>query len=148
MKFYESIEDMPIYNWFKVNNGDMRFMLVKLSTKYDGVKAREYFDKIYSEYIDVFGISESYLKVIELKKQISVLNIEMAITGDRILKNFIKMAQIELNQINSKTNKTNTNEVKVHLEKYLGFRLNEKETSVKEYYTYLNVMANDSRKAA
>jgi hypothetical protein len=72
----------------------------------------------------------------------------MAITGDRILKNFIKMAQIELNQINSKTNKTNTNEVKVHLEKYLGFRLNEKETSVKEYYTYLNVMANDSRKAA
>ena len=148
MKFYESIEDMPIYNWFKVNNGDMRFMLIKQTTKYDGKKAREYFDKIYSEYIDVFGISESYLKVIELKKQISVLNIEMAITGDRILKNFIKMAQIELNQINSKTNKTNTNEVKVHLEKYLGFRLNEKETSVKEYYTYLNVMANDSRKAA
>lgn len=148
MKFYESIEDMPIYNWFKVNNGDMRFMLIKQTAKYDGKKAREYFDKIYSEYIDVFGISESYLKVIELKKQISVLNIEMAITGDRILKNFIKMAQIELNQINSKTNKTNTNEVKVHLEKYLGFRLNEKETSVKEYYTYLNVMANDSRKAA
>ncbi|MBK6836811.1 MAG: hypothetical protein IPG89_22150 [Bacteroidetes bacterium] len=148
MKFYESIEDMPIYNWFKVNNGDMRFMLIKQTAKYDGKKAREYFDKIYSEYIDVFGISESYLKVIELKKQISVLNIEMAITGDRILKNFIKMAQVELNQINSKTNKTNTNEVKVHLEKYLGFRLNEKETSVKEYYTYLNVMANDSRKAA
>ncbi len=148
MKFYESIEDMPIYNWFKVNNGDMRFMLIKQTAKYDGKKAREYFDKIYSEYIDVFGISESYLKVIELKKQISVLNIEMAITGDRILKNFIKMAQIELDQINSKTNKTNTNEVKVHLEKYLGFRLNEKETSVKEYYTYLNVMASDSRKAA
>ena len=148
MKFYESIEYMPIYNWFKVNNGDMRFMLIKQTTKYDGKKAREYFDKIYSEYIDVFGISESYLKVIELKKNISVLQIEMAITGDRILKNFIKMAQIELNQINSKTNKTNTNEVKVHLEKYLGFRLNEKETSVKEYYTYLNVMANDSRKAA
>lgn len=148
MKFYESIEDMPIYNWFKVNNGDMRFMLIKQTAKYDGVKAREYFDKIYAEYIDVFGISESYLKVIELKKNISVLQIEMAITGDRILKNFIKMAQIELNQINSKTNKTNTNEVKVHLEKYLGFRLNEKETSVKEYYTYLNVMANDSRKAA
>mgnify|MGYP003530780370 FL=1 len=148
MKFYESIEDMPIYNWFKVNNGDMRFMLIKQTKTYDKAKAREYFDKIYSEYIDVFGISESYLKVIELKKQISVLNIEMAITGDRILKNFIKMAQIELNQINSKTNKTNTNEVKVHLEKYLGFRLNEKETSVKEYYTYLNVMASDSRKAA
>lgn len=148
MKFYESIEDMPIYNWFKVNNGDMRFMLIKQTAKYDGKKAREYFDKIYSEYIDVFGISESYLKVIELKKNISVLQIEMAITGDRILKNFIKMAQVELNQINSKTNKTNTNEVKVHLEKYLGFRLNEKETSVKEYYTYLNVMANDSRKAA
>lgn len=148
MKFYESIEDMPIYNWFKVNNGDMRFMLIKQTTKYDGKKAREYFDKIYSEYIDVFGISESYLKVIELKKNISVLQIEKALTGDKILNNFIRIAQLELDDINSKTNKTNTNEVKVHLEKYLGFRLNEKETSVKEYYTYLNVMANDSRKAA
>lgn len=148
MKYYESIEDMPIYNWFKVNNGDLRFMLVKLTTKYDGQKAKEAFDNLYREYIDVFGISESYLKVIELKKNISVLKIEKALTGDRFLNNFIRMAEIELNDINAKTNKTNTNEVKVHLEKYLGFRLNEKETSVKEYYTYLNVMANDSRKAA
>lgn len=148
MKYYQSIEDMPIYNWFKVNNGDFRFMLVKHSTKYDFDKAKEAFDKLYSEYIDTFGISESYLKVIELKKNISVLKIEMALTGDRFLKNFIRMSEIELNDINSRTNKTNVNEVKVHLEKYLGFRLNEKETSVKEYYTYLNVMANDSRKAA
>lgn len=148
MKYYQSIEDMPIYNWFKVNNGDFRFMLVKHSIKYDFDKAKEAFDKLYSEYIDTFGISESYLKVIELKKNISVLKIEMALTGDRFLKNFIRMSEIELNDINSRTNKTNVNEVKVHLEKYLGFRLNEKETSVKEYYTYLNVMANDSRKAA
>ena len=53
------------------------------------------------------------------------------------------MAEIDLAALNSLTNKTNTNEVKVHLEKYLGFRLNEKEVSVKEYYTYLNVMATD-----
>jgi hypothetical protein len=85
------------------------------------------------------------LKVIELKKNISVLQIEMAITGDRILKNFIKMAQVELNQINSKTNKTNTTRLSTS-RKVFGFRLNEKETSVKEYYTYLNVMANDSAK--
>ena len=146
--FYTTIEDMPIYNWFKVNStGDLRFVLTKHRTKYDTIKAKQAFDSMYSEYIDVFGIGETYERVLDLKCRIMELKLDKEITGDMFIQNFINMAQMDLNDLNNQTNKTNTNEVKVHLEKYLGFRLNEKEISVKEYYTYLNVMAND-RKAA
>jgi len=102
---------------------------------------------LYSEYIDVFGISDSYVKVLELKARIAELRIDKAITEDSFIQNFINMAEMDLKDLYSQTNKTNTNEVKVHLEKYLGFRLNEKEVSVKEYYTYLNVMSTDSKAA-
>ena len=146
--FYNSIEDMPIYNWFKVNStGDLRFCLTKHKSKYDNLKAKQSFDALYNEYIETFGIGETYTKVLELKARILDLKIERELTEDAFIENFINMAEIDLAALNSLTNKTNTNEVKVHLEKYLGFRLNEKEVSVKEYYTYLNVMATD-RKAA
>ena len=146
--FYTTIEDMPIYNWFKVNStGDLRFVLIKHRTKYDTIKAKESFESLYSEYIDVFGISDSYVKVLELKARIAELRIDKAITEDSFIQNFINMAEMDLKDLYSQTNKTNTNEVKVHLEKYLGFRLNEKEVSVKEYYTYLNVMSTDSKAA-
>lgn len=146
--FYKSIEDMPIYNWFKVNStGDLRFCLVKHKSKYDKNLAQKSFDTLYSEYIDFFGLGETYTKVLELKARIMDLKLEMKINNDTFIENFINMAEIDLKELQLQTNKTNTNEVKVYLEKYLGFRLNEKEVSVKEYYTYLNVMAND-RKAA
>lgn len=146
--FYNSIEDMPIYNWFKVNStGDLRFCLIKHKSKYDNLKAKQSFDALYTEYIDTFGIGESYKKVLELKAHIIDLKIDRQIMDDPFIDNWINIAEIDLAELNAQTNKTNTNEVKVHLEKYLGFRLNEKEVSVKEYYTYLNVMATD-RKAA
>ena len=146
--FYTSLEDMPIYNWFKVNSGKLEFVYEKKPKKIDEKEAEKAFESLFAEYIDIFGISESYYKVLELKKEICKLNIEMALTGDLFLKNFIRMAQIELNDLNKNTDKTNLHEVKVYLEKYLGFRLNEKEVSVKEYYTYLNVMSKDNKKAA
>lgn len=140
---------MPIYNWFRfAETGDLKFMIAKNQGKYNEADAQKAYKKVYSDYIDVFGISESFERVLELKKHLMQLRIDKAITGDNFINNYIRMAEIDLEQITKNTGKTNTNETKVHLEKYLGFRLNEKEISVKEYYTYLKVMSNDNRKAA
>ena len=146
-KYFESIDEMPVYNWHKmIDKPDFRLMVKDKRGKYDEAKAREKYAKIQEEFIDYFGISETYEKSLNLKKSIVSLNIEIALTGNKFLRNFVKEAEIELNQLSGNADKVDPIETKIHLEKYLGFRLNEKEISVKEYYTYLKVMSTSKSK--
>jgi len=72
-----------------------------------------------------------------------LMKIEKALTNDNTIESFIKLKELELaDKLNVKQSKVNTS--KVAIEKYLGFRLNEKEVSVKEYYDYLEAIKLDN----
>lgn len=139
-KYYQSIDEMPVYNWFKINEtNDTRWMLLDKNKEPDN-KATEAFQKVLDEYIDTFGISENYLRRLELKKELICHMTDLEITKDRFIENFIDQINTELSQLDKKEETRNTNSGKVHLEKYMGFRINTKETTVKEYYEYMGEM--------
>ena len=141
MKYYTTIEDMPVYNWVKINEkNDLSFMLIGSTKKIDNKKLREGFEVLKDEYIDTFGISESYKKILEAKIEIAKLQIDMSLNNDNFLQNFIDMRLSDIEQQLVKTENSSHLKTKMNLEKYLGFRINEKEISVKEYYSYLNEM--------
>lgn len=150
MKLYNSIEEMPVYNWFKcIDVKDYSYCMVdRITTKYPyGLhiqKCKECFSNLYNEFLDTFGINESLKQVIELQNEITILKIDKVLTENNSLQTFIELKQIELDElINVKAEKTKT--YKVEIEKFLGFRINEKEVSVKEYYEYLEALKENGR---
>lgn len=144
MKLYNSIEEMPVYNWFKcIDLKDYSYCAID-KINVDLEKCKEAFSNLYNEFLDTFGINESLKQVIELRNEITILKIDKVLTENNSLQTFIELKQIELDElINVKAEKTKT--YKVEIEKFLGFRINEKEVSVKEYYEYLEALKENGR---
>jgi hypothetical protein len=148
MKLYESIEDFPVYNWFKcIETKDYSCCLMNVKQYKPTllVKCEEQFNKLYLEFIDTFGISKDLREIIELQKQILALKIELKL-GKRTAQTFLTIKELELDE-KMETEKPKTNLHKVAIEKYLGFRLNLKEVTVKEYYNYLEAIKTDNGRA-
>jgi len=146
MELFTTIEDMPIYNWFKcVEFKDYKYCLknVYIAKNEDIVTYKAQFEALYSEFIDIYGISEHLKDIIDLQNEILIMEIDKVLTNDKSLQFDIDMAKIKLvEKLKVKQAKTNT--TKVAIEKYLGFRLNEKEVTVKEYYDYLEAIKEDN----
>lgn len=149
MKLYDNIDNFPIYNWFKcIELKDYTYCLVnRIECNTEQLnKCKDMFSIMYSQYLDTFGISDSLNEIISLQNQILVLKIDKALTGDRFFETLIELKEIELkDRLNIKQTKTVSD--KVAIEKYLGFRINEKEISVKEYYEYINALKLDNGRA-
>lgn len=143
MNFYTSIDELPIYNWFKCIDKKEYTYVVKLGNATDD-ECKEQFSKLYEEYIDTFGISQQLQGIIEKQNEILVLKIDKVLTEDRTLQFFIDMKELELKDL-MEVKQTGINKNKVLIEKYLGFRLNEKEVTVKEYYEYLEALKENGR---
>lgn len=145
---YNSIDELPIYNWFKVNEtNDYGWLLKKKLRLNDKQRLllSEAWDKILSEFIDTFGIPEKMKDVLELKREIFVLKCQMTLGGDLLIKNFINIAEFKLKQILKEDKAQSTGSAKVYVEKYLGFKLNERETTVKEFYEYIEALKQQAK---
>lgn len=149
---YRSIEELPIYNWFKIQNTNNLGWLNKgidSPEKEISEELIKVWDGIFSEFIDTFGIPEKLKEILELKRDIQCLQWEMLITDDGSLETFIDIKQYELEQktkVEGKSSKIN--EAKVYLEKFMGFRINEREITVKEYYEYMQVLNKEAEHPA
>ncbi len=135
VKFYNSIDTMPTFNYLKVvDEDDIKFMAKKRGLFGNYEKA---FEAIQRQLVDRFGLSESFIEIIELQKEIIALKCEVAITGDKFNNTFIRIHEDELKKkLEQKSLKSN--ELKILIEKWIGFKLNLHELSVSEWFSYLH----------
>lgn len=143
-KFYNSIDIMPIHNYLKVVDGNMQFLIVKRGIFGDVNKA---FEEIQSQLVERFGISENYAEMLELRREICELKCEVAITGNRFQNTFIRIKEAELEQLDKIKGSTNE-EIKIILEKWLGFKLNLHEITVSEWFSYLKQFSQSQQQKA
>lgn len=141
---------MPVYNWMQLNeNFDIKYILKKdlRIGFFSKVALSLIWKKVYYEYIDKFGFTEEFISLLEKKRDIALKKIDMMLNGDRSLNTLIKIDEIELaKMIDVGKGKTTFMEIKVHIEKFFGFHLDLKSTTVAEFYTYLDVIKKDGRK--
>lgn len=146
LEYYKSLDEMPVYNWFKIQQtNDLKYMLVKtrkVSTK-EIEELEKGLKKLSSEYIDTFGISDEYKRILELSRDIEVLKIDFILTKDRSLLTMIELKKIELKVITENKTKSDIHKIKMHADKYMGFSINTKETSVKEFYTIIESLKEE-----
>lgn len=136
-RFYETIEDMPLYNWYKCINGDLYFVRID-DKQLDLQGCEEAFKKVYESYMNIFGIDKKYKQQIESIKKIALLQCDYLKTKDQFKLTQIEVenAKLELFKKEIASNVT-LQQTLIHLSKWVGYRLDWKQVTVYEYYTLL-----------
>lgn len=136
-KFYESIEDMPLYNWHKCMSGD--YYYVRVDEKQLNLPSCEKaFKKLYDSYFEIFGIDKKYKEQIEVIKKIALLQCDYLITRDEFKITQIEVENAKLEMIKTGTSSNVTLQTTlIYLSKWIGYRLDWKQVTVYEYYTLL-----------
>jgi hypothetical protein len=130
-KFYQSIDEFPLFNWIKCNSGELEFVnLKRTKTPLNEVK----FIELYNQYIERFGLGKELEKYIELKKELINLKLEFVKTGDASLLNQIEIEKAKLSQLDpTKSQGMDINQCLVHLKKWSGHWINTKEITIVEF---------------
>ena len=137
---WQSIEEMPIYNWIKIiETGDLKYIF-----KDKGRVSKRCFNKwieLQDEYLKEFGLDEGYSNKLKKIVELTHLNIDYVLTRDRFLFNLIKMAEADLER-EGKEEAFNFWQTLDHVEKYKGYSIDPKNTPVIKWYYTLKNMTN------
>lgn len=106
----------------------------------------EQVEVLQQEFFNTYGVSDDFEIHFELEKEKVQLEVDLALTGDKFLKTKIRHLQARLDQQKKHKKKGEEYEVKAYVDKYLGFRLDAKTTTVTEYYSYIDLMKKDNGK--
>jgi hypothetical protein len=127
---------MPLHNWIKCNEGETEFIR-KENIKDEGIDEIKWME-IYDQYIDKYGLSDVYIRLLKVMQKKALIELEFVKTNERF-----KLTEIEVQETKLKSmlanngNGMSIDESLVHLSKWCGYRLNQMEISVVEYFNIL-----------
>ena len=143
-KLWPDIEVMPIKNWIKIcETGDLKWLFITGKGRVTK-KTGDHWLEIQQQYIDEFGLDESYKQQLRLLKEVVLLNYKLIETKDRSIKNVINLKKAEIEATKGETI-TNFYEVLDRVENYKGFAIDPEKTSVKKWYYSLKNMTKDGQ---
>ena len=145
--YYKLIDEIPLYNWIKINNGELKYILKDLNKKVSENKLEEYFNELYDDFLLHFGVGKKQKEIFTEMKKLAILECDLVIKGDEFLKTKIEIQKMKIENLkrNSEVG-LSIEESLVYLSKWLGYKLNVKETTVKEYYTILEQYGKANKK--
>jgi len=137
---------LPIKIWFDIHKtGDFRLLLKEIVT----INAKQFqelfevWNEIYNQYIEMFGLSEEFLADLNQQVQLANYKAEFIITGDRYFKTLIKIEEAKIEFENKgKGEPMELEMLLAKMSKYYGFKLESKELTVVQYYSYLKNVKN------
>lgn len=144
MKYFNSIDNFPLFNYEKITeSNDLRY-LIRLPDYFElpnineteTVKLFEVWKLINDEMIDYIGISENYKSVLRIKKQIALLQLNIILTGDKSIETLINIKEIELQGMFIKEKQTIDNNI-IALELMLKIQIDINKTTLKKYLNYI-----------
>lgn len=135
VQYYNNIDTMPIYNYLQVvEQGNNKALIRKWGLFKSNFTTA--FEEIQRQLVNRFGISESYMEVLEKRQEIACLQIDLHVTDDKFNKTLIGIAESELKELTNRKS-SSTDEIKDYLEKYKGFHLSLHTITVAEWFGYV-----------
>ena len=144
-KYWVSIDEMPLYNWIKCNNGDLSY--TRIGKKGNLINDLKNWERLYNEYLASFGLNDRYKKYLEAQRKKAKLQAEYIIKKD----NF-KLTEIEIQNQRIKDLEVYFGDgekievILTWLGMFLGFKLDKKNTTVTEYFTILEQYGKANKK--
>jgi hypothetical protein len=136
---------LPIYNWFRITEDKDYTYLCKYIT-FSEPYLRLHFEKVYAQYIDFVGISAEYKSYLNKVIELELLEIDYALTNDRYYLTFIKLKQNELDALKKEDEKPQFSMVNAYVSKFMGFSIDQKKVTVKEYFEFVKLMKEQNGK--
>ena len=137
VKYYKNIEELPIYNFNKVlETGDLKWIVASGDITHT---ANVVWDTIIDEYSEYVGFSQSYIDYMAFSKKAALLTIQAYLEDKRHLITFAKVAQQQADAALGETENDFEKSVAI-VSKYMGYRVDAKKTSVKEFYSIIKLM--------
>lgn len=157
MKYFESLDDLPIYNFWKIREtGDLVYLFQEW--KSDEVEAAskrrvwrsvlvDLWRKMDAEFIENFAMTDEFFNRLLIEKKIINLQLEYMISKSSVVRARLKGEQqkLELNYHNEESKPVKLHEFIAGIEKYIGFQIDEKKISTNKVYSYVNQMKEQSR---
>jgi len=137
--YYKNIDEIPIYNWLKVNEGKLNYCrkdLLKGNNKDD----LKYYEIIKDTNYEMFGVEKEHLRLLELYFLVSEARLDWVITGDNFIKNKINMYEVEIEDILNRDDKgVEITELVISLSKWIGYRIDTKIVTVLEFRNMISL---------
>lgn len=128
---WASIDEMPLFNWEKCQDGQLNYINKDLKPRQDDAQR---WIEIYNSYLAKYGVGEQLERYLSQKIHLAKLRLQLVATNELFLLNHIEVAQIELNQLDPRKHKgMTTQQMLVHLSKWIGYRIDLKLITVVEY---------------
>jgi hypothetical protein len=140
-KYYDSIYELPVFNWWKMHEKNDSSFLLKDKTLAVCDRAHAAFKKIQAQFIDEFGISDEYRKYLQLRVKMELMYIDQVRTGDKSNQAIIETIKIDIEQLFSQK-KPNHNAGVLYLSKAAGAFPDVMTMSVYRYYSLLKELSN------
>jgi hypothetical protein len=146
-KVWASIEDMPLLNWMKITEeNDMRYMFKNIDQIDPGIDLDEAWHTVYDDYLRRFGLSKMYKRLLEVKKKKALLELDYVITRDRFNLTLIEMEESNLEaMLRNKGEGVSITTALVYLSKWLGYRLDPRDTTALEYFKIMELYGKENK---
>jgi len=146
IKYFESIDDLPLFNWISCNGGDLRFVRKNIEDG-DDKTDRVVWEKIFDSYLKEFGLNKKYKMMLKAIQKRALLELDFVITRDRFKLTQIEMEVQRMNSMVTNNNQGMTIErTLIHLSKWIGQWINTKSITTREYFNLLNEFEHTAHK--
>ena len=156
LELYKGLDTIPLYNWKRLYvEKDLKYLIIKeenrnftLSHKNLAELEHQWY-KIYDEYLLDFGLTKKMIRILEIEKQIALLKCDLWLDNNKFLKNKIRILDKKLIKEKGNTIDEKGNDFErqlVLIEKWLQSSINPKEISARKYFTYLQIINEESDK--
>ena len=137
-KYYNHIEDCTIYAWNKAMGGDLTHLRLEGGTDAEDITAWE---SVYNSYIVEIGLGKEYEHLLELQTELADAQLDYIIVNNRMILNKILRLDTEVKDIlKSGSQGSDMTTTLLIIGKWLGHRVNQKETTVLELYKMLDLI--------
>ena len=143
VKYYNSIDEIPIWNYWKFSEtDDFKYLVICDDTsrqvKFKESKALKAWDNMTSQYIDFFGVNNTYKEILMLNREIILNEYIWEARREPISKVYAREAKKQLESLENNLINSNPQDQVFYIEKEMGFRVDIKQMSVKEFYSYVS----------
>ncbi len=149
LSVYDSIEDIPIWNWVKINENKNLNYLYKDERNH---KFRAFPIELHDVWLDLnqqlwdeFGVSQTYKRYFHLMKRRIVLRSDLIITGNTYLENEIWLIDQDIKRLFDTKVKENFSKTFWRIRMYTKLNLDPKKISVKEYHDLIGVINSEAK---
>ena len=150
MSYYTDIEDFPLYNWRKIQEKSLIQYTRKDIEKGNVKNDRAHWELIQDSFINEFGLSKDYKRILELQRDIALLECDLVIEDNAFLQNKIRQLTRELEELRTRGIDSDMDESIHYIESWRKIEINEHTTTVRKFYKLLRTYKkeNEQRKKA